>query len=155
MTGELSKKLVICIAIEATTAEIYRKLARMFRGTRDFWSGLEDSENKHVKILLAAGGYLLDGKMPDHLVPPSLPEIDETYLLVDAAKKRVEGKRLSLKEALEMSLRMENAVGERYLQELMKKEDGSVVISELRRICADEKLHSEMISDFLESSGLS
>ncbi len=154
MIGELTQKLVTCIAIEATTAEIYRSLGCIFHGTRDFWYSLEESEKKHVKILLAAGGYHLGGKMPASLVPPLLSEIDETYRLVNEMKNRVEGGILSLKDALELSLRVENAVGERYLQEVMKKEDESFVIAELQRLYADEKLHSELISDFMKDRGL-
>jgi hypothetical protein len=151
MTGELTRKIVTCIAIEATTAEIYPALARTFRVARDFWAGLEDSEKKHVKILLAAGGCHLNGKSPEYLVPPSLSEIDETYRLVNETKKRVDGGTLSMRDALELALHMENAVGERYLQEVMKGKDDSAVIGELRRIYDEEKLHSEIISDFMKN----
>jgi hypothetical protein len=154
MAGKLTQKLVTCIAIEATTAEIYRALERMFRGSRDFWAELEEGEKRHVKVLLAAGGYHLDRKMPGYLVPPCLSEIDETYRLVNETKNRINDGSLTLRDALELSLQMENAVGERYLQEVMKREDNSAVIAELQRLCSDEKLHSEMICDFMKNRGM-
>jgi tRNA isopentenyl-2-thiomethyl-A-37 hydroxylase MiaE len=151
MTKELTRKLVTCIAIEATSADIYHTLSLTFHEARRFWAGLEESEKRHVKILLAAGGYHLNGLMPEYIVPPSLSEIDETYRLVNETKKRVDGRALSLRDALRLALLMENAVGERYLQEVMKREEDTAVITDLRRIYADEKLHSEMISDFMEN----
>ncbi len=154
MMGELTRRLVTCIAIEATTEEIYRRLGRTFRGARDFWSRLAEGEKNHVKILLAAGGHHLNGRMPGYLVPPSLSEIDETYRLVSEMKDRVEGGKLSLKEALDLSLQMENAVGERYLQEVLRKGDESAVMEELRLIYREERMHSETISDFMQKSGL-
>jgi hypothetical protein len=154
MTEKLTRKLLTCIAIEATTLEIYRALALMFRGARDFWAELEESEKKHVKVLLAAGGYHLSGKMPEYLVPSSLGEIDETYRLVNEAKNRVDSGTLSLRDALELALRIENAIGERYLQEVMRGEDNSVVIAGLQRLYGEEKLHSEMICDFIKKRGM-
>jgi hypothetical protein len=154
MTGKLTRILLTCIAIEATTSEIYRALASMFRGTRDFWAELEESEKKHVRVLLAAGGYHLDGKMPEYLVPSSLSEIDETYRLVNGIKNRVDGGTLSLRNALDLALQMENAIGERYLQEVMKREDDSVIIAGLQRLCGEEKLHSEMIYEFMKNRGM-
>jgi hypothetical protein len=154
MMGELTQKLVTCIAIESTTAEIYHTLTRTFRGDRDFWARLEESEKEHVKILLAAGGYHLNGKMPEYFVPPSPSEIDVTYRLVNETKRRVDGGALTLTGALELLLQLENAVGERYLQEVIKSEDVSIVFAELRRVSRDEKLHSEMISDFMKSRGV-
>jgi hypothetical protein len=151
---ELTQKLVTCIAIEATTSEIYRALARMFRDSGDLWTELEESEKRHVRVLLAAGGYQLQGKMPKDLVPSSLSDIDETYRLVNETKNRVDSGKLSLRVALELSLQMENAVGERYLQEVMKGEDSSVVIAGLQRLYGDERLHSEMIAGFMKKSGL-
>ncbi|MEJ2695410.1 MAG: hypothetical protein P8013_02065 [Candidatus Sulfobium sp.] len=154
MTNVLAEKVKVCIAIEATTAEIYHLLSARFPGTKAFWRELALSEENHTNILVVGAGYLKTGELPECVVPASQELIDETFRLVRNAKSEIMEKQLSLADALTLVLKIENSIAENYFQEVMRSETDSPVIEKLQKIRKDELTHVEKIEEFMKRAGV-
>jgi rubrerythrin len=153
MRTDISESLRVCIAVEATTAEIYHGISRLFPQVKSFWQGLALSEENHTKILLEAARLHRAGILNEDIVPASLPHVYETFALVRDSKKAVESGTLTLRNALEMALEIENSTGESYFQEVMGQETDSEVVSKLRDLLIDEEMHKNKIQKVMNSMG--
>ena len=153
MRTDISESLRVCIAVEATTAEIYHAISRLFPRVKSFWQGLALSEENHTKILLEASRLYSAGILNEDIVPTSLPHVYETFALVRDSKKKVEAATLSLKNAFDMALEIENSTGESYFQEVISQETDSEVVSKLRDLLIDEELHKNKIQKVMNSMG--
>lgn len=154
MVTSLSEKIKVCIAIEATTAEIYHSLSASLPKARGFWRDLALSEENHTNILVVGAGYLSKGELPDHIVPSSQELIDETFRLVRDVKKKIRNEQLSLSDALDLALKIEKSAAESYLQEIVLGQTDDPIIERLQQIRRDELTHIEKIKDFMKKAGL-
>lgn len=154
MLKTLSEKVRVCIAVEATTAELYHLLSEQFPESGTFWHNLAMSEENHANILLVGAGYLRTGELPEYVVPDSQELIDQTFRLVRDAKVEITNNKLPLKQALNLALKIEKSTAEIYFQELMLSSTDSPVITRLQKIRTDELAHIDKIKDFMETSGL-
>jgi rubrerythrin len=154
MPEEMSKSLGVCIAVEAMTAEIYHAFSRLFPQVKDFWYDLALSEENHTNILLLAAGLHRAGTQTEDIAPRSLYQVQETFTLVSDSKKRVGTNNLSIKEAFEMALQIENSTGEIYFQQVITQQTDSEVILGLRELLVDEQLHNIKIQSFMKTHGL-
>lgn len=154
MTSSLAEKVKVCIAIEATTAEIYHQLSVKFRDAKAFWLDLALSEENHANILVVGAGYLRTGELPEYIAPDSLDVIDETFRLVRNAKNEIRNDHFSLSDALTLALKIENSTAESYFQEILLTRTDHPVISRLQKIRTDELNHIAKIKDFMKTAGL-
>jgi rubrerythrin len=152
MLNELSDRLRICIAIEASIGEIYKEFAKMFPEARDLWGQLALEEENHASILAIESRYANRGKLPDFVVPESLSHMKETLGLVSSVKAAVQSKNVSINEALEMSLKLEQTLEEGHLPDVMTRETQSEIIARLQRLLTDTKSHITLIRDYMKRS---
>jgi hypothetical protein len=153
MLVDISESLRVCIAVEATTGEIYHALSRLFPQVQSFWRDLALGEENHTQILLEAARLHRAGLLNEYIVPASLPQVYETFHLVRDSKKKVEAETLSLRNAFDMALEIETSTGESYFQEVIRQETDSEVISKLRNLLADEELHKNKIQNIMNTMG--
>jgi len=151
MHKEMSESLGVCIKIEAMTAEIYHAFNRLFPQVKDFWYDLALSEENHTNILLVAAGLHRARKLTEYIVSPSLSNIQETFTLVSDSRKRIGANNVSIKDAFEIALQIENSTGEDYFQQVMRQETDSEVILGLQKLLVSEQLHSVKIQDFMKT----
>jgi rubrerythrin len=145
---DLSERIEACIDVENAVAEIYNAFSNNFPEARSFFRELSKEEENHATVLAVARGYHRIGKLPERAVPSSLPEIYGTLDLARNIKDKVKSREISLEEAIEMSLSIENSKAEAYLQETLIKERDERVISNLKKLLIDEKSHIEKINEF-------
>jgi rubrerythrin len=151
---ELSERIEACIAVENTSAEIYNALSNKFPKAKIFFRELSKDEESHATLLIVGKAYHRIGKLPEHVVPSSLPDIFVTLDLAEKIKQKIDSDEISLKEALEMALLLENSTAESYLQEIMSIQTDDKVIANLKKMLIDEISHSEKIKEFKQSAGL-
>ncbi|NIT04160.1 hypothetical protein GTO10_04525 [Candidatus Saccharibacteria bacterium] len=151
---ELSKRIEACIAVERASAEIYNNFSNKFPKARLFFQELSKDEESHVTLLMVGKAYHKVGKLPDNVVPSSLPDIYVTLDLTEKIKQKIDSEEISLKEALDIASLLENSMAESYLQEIMMKQTDDKVIANLKKMLIDEISHSEKIKDFMENMGL-
>lgn len=154
MITTLSEKVKVCIAIEATTAEIYHLLSARLPEARGLWHDLAVSEENHANILVVGAGYLRNRQLPEEIVPGSQELIDETFRLVRAAKSEIaDEEQLSLRDALALALKIEHSTAESYFQEIIMGDTDNPVIARLQQLRKDELTHVERINDFMKDKG--
>ena len=151
---ELSTRIEACIVVELLAANVYLKLARLFPEEKFFFMELYQEESDHAAILTLSKGYHQIGKLPEHIVPDSFPIIDETLTLIKEIKAKLDTSDISLKEALEMALKLEKSVAEDHLQEILNNEGDSDIIKKLRTLQTDSRHHAEKIENFMRSKSL-
>lgn len=152
--GDTARRIVACIAVENTIAEVYNYCSNRFDEARDFFSDLSREEVNHATILEVAGGYESAGKLPKDIVPVNLPNIFATLDFIVGVYDKVKGKDVSLKDALDLALAMENSKVESYLMETLTKDTDDKVIHNLRKLLLDERSHIEKIQEFIQQRGL-
>jgi len=140
--------------VELLAANVYLKLARLFPKEKSFFMELYQEESDHAAILTLSKGYHHIGKLPEHIVPDSFPVIDETLTLIKEIKAKLDTSDISLKEALEMALKLERSVAENHLQEILHNEGDSDIIKRLRTLQTDSRHHAEKIENFMRSKRL-
>ena len=152
MADELSERLKLCIAIEANIGEIYREFADMFPKARSLWGQLAREEENHASILAVGSRYANLGKLPDYVLPDSLAHMRETLGLVASVRAAAQAKSISINEALEMSLTLEETLEESHLPDMMTRETQSEVVSRLQRLLKDTRSHIVKIKDYMKRS---
>jgi rubrerythrin len=154
MKGDLSERIEACIDVENAVAEIYNSFSNNLPAARSFFRELSKEEENHATVLAVAMGYHRMERLPEHVVPESLPEIYGTLDLARNIQDKVKSRDISLEEALEMSLSIEKSKAEAYLQETLIKERDERVISNLKKLLVDEKSHIEKITEFRKNHGI-
>jgi rubrerythrin len=150
----LSRRLQACIFVEKSAAEIYRKLADLFPGESSFFMELCHEEEDHAAILSMGKLYKMVSHLPESIVPESMPMIADALSLGNEIKARIESGDLTLKEALELALRMERSVAEEHLQWVLGIENDSETIRKLRKLQGESTTHAERIKAKLQQKGL-
>ncbi len=154
MKRDLPERIRVCIAIETGIADIYREFMVLFPQAMDLWGKLAMEEENHAAVLAIGSRYADLGKLPDYIVPESLPNMRNTLDLVTAVKRTLKSGGLSLKEALEISLRLEQTLEESYMIDVMTRETESEIVERLQRLMADTKSHITTIKEYMKTASL-
>ncbi len=155
MNKELSERIEACVAVELIAAEIYLILADTFPAERDFFMDLCQEEQEHADILTIGMGFQRVGDVPDYIVPESFLHIYETFKLARNIKKKLKNEKVSLKDALEMTLQMEDSIAEKHFQDVFNHaESDSYVINKLRTLQSDSTRHADKIKAFMKNKNL-
>jgi len=152
--GDIHKRIVACIAVENTIAEVYNYCSNRYDEARELFSDLSREEVNHATVLEVASGYNDAGKLPHDMVPASLPNIYATLDFIVGVRDKIKGKDVSLRDALEMALSMETSKVESYLMETLTKDTDDKVIHNLRKLLIDERSHIERIQEFMKENGM-
>jgi rubrerythrin len=152
---ELSERIEACIVVELLAAEIYLMLADSFPAERGFFMDLCHEEQEHAEILTIGMGFQRVGEVPDYIVPESFLRIYESFTFVKDIKEKIENQKVSLKEALELTLQMEESVAEKHFQDVFSHaESNSYIINKLNTLQSDSKRHADKIKAFMKSKNL-
>jgi rubrerythrin len=155
MNQELSERIEACIVVELLAAEIYLMLADSFPDERGFFMDLCHEEQEHAEILTLGMGFQRVGEVPDYIVPDSFTRIYESFTLAKDIKEKIENQKVSLKEALEMTLRMEESIAEKHFQDVFSHvESDSYIINKLKTLQTDSERHADKIKKFMKSKNL-
>jgi rubrerythrin len=151
---ELSQKLEACLNVEMLCEEIYYSMCNSFPEAKQLFRQLAEEEGRHADILTISGGFHNLGVMSDIIVPNSAPKIKESLDLAKKMRREIEDKTISLREALQMALDLEESVAEVYFNELMTDKSDEEIISHLQQYYKDEMRHTERIKQYILEKGL-
>lgn len=139
-----------CIAVEMAFSEMYSAFAAMFPDAGALWRELALEEENHAIILIIGRGFHRAHHLPEQIAPLALPQIEKLLSDIRAVKKRIASGEMTLQQALELALALEDASAEGYLTDVLSKEDDSEIVSSLRKLLLDEKTHREKIAAFMK-----
>lgn len=143
-----SDSLKACFHLEEKCAEFYQKCSRQFPEARTLFRELAIEEENHAVILKLAMAYAAADKLDTAMeaVDPGVSEVEQS---VDEALQGLDSGTMTLKKALEISLILEESLGERYLLEMLAGKPHSRIIARLQEMLADEGAHLEKIKAFI------
>lgn len=157
MADELSRRIEGCIAAETGCAEVYRIFGSMLPETRDFWDELAREEDNHAAILAVGRGFQKTGKLSEEVVPVAFPmaNIQGTIDLAKDIKAKARDRSISLKEALDMALSLEQTLCESYFEEVRTNKGNSRFAAALQTLLIHTRSHLEKIREFRSKFGFS
>lgn len=134
--------LLNCIDVEIAAAEIYKTFMRMFPEEGDFWGRLALEEEDHARLYLVGDLLDLTGRHPAFRLPhPAL--ISRTMAFAEQVREEISTRPITLKEALELALKLEKSVTESIVFEL--PESDNPIIANVRKIITDTEAHVDRI----------
>lgn len=153
MKTKLSERIKTCIAIESGIAEIYHSFSGLFPKAKSFWYELAMEEENHASVLLVGSKYVKSGKLPGYIVPRSLKKMKSTLQLIDDIKEKINSGNISMKEALDMAMKLELTMEESYVLEVLTRETKDEVIARLQKLVGETKVHVTKISEYMQRKG--
>lgn len=148
--GELGERIRACVIVELLAAGIYRRMADLYPEQSSFFMELHLEEKNHAALLTAGKGLLIKEKVPDHVAPDSLSEINEAIDCARNINERLGKEGVSLKEALELALRFENTSAENNFHEAFDEKSDSEIIQKLRKLRVESGHHAGRIKLLLQ-----
>lgn len=140
--------LKACFHLEEKCAEFYRKCSRQFPEAQALFRELAIEEENHAVILKLALVYAAADKL-DAEIEQDDSGIGEVGPAVDEALRELDAGTMTLKKALELSLLLEESLGERYLREMLAGNPHSRIMARLQEMLADEGAHLEKVQAFI------
>ena len=139
-------KLDACIKLEIAIGETYLKLSKMFPEAKELFDKLAIEEINHAEILTKSKELNIDGELPEEFVNKLCSMVTEPLVYVQTLQHKIEKKQLSLQEALNFSLKIEQHGAEYYLQATMLNEAPHKAISLLQQIYTENKYHADTVN---------
>jgi rubrerythrin len=141
-----------CLVMEETVASIYSYFMQLFPKERDFWKDLHEDEKDHAAFLLksADSGSFDEMKAAD--LGFSMPLLDRTQQFIANAMNHIKFNPVSLEDALNMALKIEETTVEAFANELMaclSPSDNSAFL----QMIMEEKTHIDKIKNMMVEKG--
>lgn len=108
-----------CLVMEDTVASIYERFMQLFPQEKDFWEDLYKDEKSHTSFLIEAAD---SGKFDDMQTADlgfSMPLLDRTRIFVNNISNNIKFNPVSLEDALNMALKIEETMLEAFTNELI------------------------------------
>jgi rubrerythrin len=148
---ELNKRIRGCMEVEKAVASIYGAFMKIFPGDKNFWSSLMKDEIDHSTFL---DGYGALGALPDDSVTfvPSMQFIEKTLEFTGNIKRKIQTQPITLKEALEISLKLEESMVETFTNALITGKNDSFE-KNVEEMLVDERGHISRIKNEMMKKG--
>ena len=147
----MTHKLDVCIRLETAIGETYQALSKMFPEAKELFDKLAEEEANHAEILTKSKELNINGDLPKEFIQNLYSMVTEPLVYVHTLKHKIEKKQLSLQEALNFSLKLEQHGAEYYFQATMLKEATDKSISFLQQFHKANKYHADVIKEFMDS----
>ncbi len=108
-----------CIKVESAASSIYGKLMQLFPDEQDFWEGLHNDEKDHISFLNDVKSLGLSDEVQKMDLLPSKSMVKEAVKLATSINKKIHHNPVTLKQALDLTLKLEESMVETYTNELI------------------------------------
>ena len=107
----MDKDLEMCVRLESSLSDVYLKLSNLFPEASELFRSLSYEEARHAEILKNADTSLL----PRPFLEKLCNDLREPVLSIVSMKDKIDQGVITLKEALELSWRVETSGAEHYM----------------------------------------
>lgn len=142
-----------CIAVEETTAAIYRIFMDLFPEERDFWQDIYRDELEHSFWLTSGSRSEVIELLPSDKILPSIEHITNTLRFIEGKIAHVKQNPVSFEEALRTALRIEETMVEIFTNEITANLLATDEQALNDKLVAAEKIHINKIEDMMISRG--
>jgi rubrerythrin len=153
---ELNERINGCIAVEEAAESIYRTFVKLFPKERNFWEGLVNDEIDHSSFLKDAASLALINEHPLQAQTPLMPFIVKTLEFTESVKKRIMLNPISLEQALNIALKLEESMVESYANELIadfKADDKESYYINIQKMLNEERGHINKVRNTMIEKG--
>ena len=140
-----------CMKVENSVASIYSDLMHIFPENKEFWESMRNDERDHIAFLSDVKSLGLLNEIEKMDVKLSIMIIDKTIKLAKNVNDDITIGSISLKDALAMTLKLEESMVETYTNKLIAKLLSCEDETSLEKLVADEKAHADKIRNMMES----
>lgn len=142
-----------CVAIEKTVALIYSQFMQLLPGEREFWEDLYKDEIKHSLFLVEAGTLGLFNSLKDSEMLLTIPLIQKTLSFAEKISARVQSNPVSLEEALNLALKLEESIVETFANDMIAVFSAGEDRMSVQNMIAEERKHIDKIRNKMIEKG--
>jgi len=142
-----------CIKVESAAASIYSKFNQLFPEEQDFWGGLYNDEKEHISFLNDVKSLGLSDEVQRMNLLPSKPMIKDALKLADKISKKISNGPVTFKQALSLSLELEESIVETYTNKLIASLLSCDNEASFNSFITSGKDHKTQIKKMLQKAG--
>jgi rubrerythrin len=142
------ENLEMSFRVETLAEKIYFSLSELFPDARALFGRLSSEESRHADIVAISMKLLDIDQLPAELAIDMEPLIKETISIAGKLEDKVERKEITLEEALQLSIELEESGAEAYLQEVLLGQTVHESLNYVKQFCKDCEFHTELIREF-------
>jgi hypothetical protein len=141
-----------CLVVELAVATVYSDLMHLFPQEKYFWDDLHKDEKRHISFLIEAADSGRFDEMQTADLGFSMPLLDRTEKFIANISNHIGINPVSLEEALNMALQIEETKVEAFTNELIANLSAADSKAFLQ-ILMEEKTHIAKIKNMMIEKG--
>ena len=142
-----------CIAVEETTASLYRIFMDIFPDERPFWQDLYSDELEHSFWLTSGSHSEVIELLPSKKLMPTMEHVTKTLEFVEGKIAQAKSGPVTFQAALRTALEIEESMVEIFTNEITANVLATDHKSLNEKLIAAEKVHVTKIEDRMISKG--
>jgi len=142
-----------CIKVESAAASIYSKLKQLFPEEQDFWEKLYSEEKEHISFLNDVKSLGLSDEVQRMNLLPSKTMIKDALKLANKISIIISNTPVTFKEALKLSLELEESMVETYTNKLIASLLSCDNEASFNSFVTNGKAHEDRIKKMLQKAG--
>ena len=153
---KLSNKIEGCIEVEEAAASIYNSFINLFPEEEEFWGDLLKDEFDHLNFLKNTDFLNTINKLPIKVESPSVPLIEKTLEFAHKTSEHIISNPISLKDALDITLKLEESIVESYTNTLiadLKALNNKTYFLDFEKLLSEERGHINKVRNMMISKG--
>ncbi|MEJ2684994.1 MAG: hypothetical protein P8Z71_11440 [Candidatus Sulfobium sp.] len=148
---DIHRILDMALHVEILAEKIYLELSELFPEAKPLFERLMCEESRHAVIMTINIGFLAFDALPPEFAIDMTPLIEETLAIGGALEERIRRRDITLTEALESAISMEETGAEAYFQETLRGESTDSALNYVKRFYQDSMHHADLIRNFKNS----
>ncbi len=144
----LREILEMSFRVEVLAEKIYLDLSELFAEAKPLFEKLSCEESRHADIVAINLKCLAIDLLPPEFAVDMVPLIRQTLAIARVLEGKIAKKEITLAEALELSLALEESGVEAYFQKVMRGESTDDALNYIKQFCKDSEFHAELIREF-------
>ena len=149
---EIDQLVKGCLVVELAVATVYSDLMHLFPQEKHFWDDLHKDEKRHISFLIEAADSGRFDEMQTADLGFSMPLLDRTEKFIANISNHIGINPVSLEEALNMALTIEETKVEAFTNELIANISPADSKAFLQ-ILMEEKTHIAKIKNMMIEKG--
>ncbi len=141
--------LEMALRAETLAEKIYQDLTELFPEAESLFGRLSREEKHHADILTINIQFVNTDALPPAFAVDMVPLIKKTLDTASVLLKKIMKNEITLEEALQLCLEMEEAGVEAYFQNTMRGESAGDTFNYLKQLYAESMHHAQLIKDFI------
>jgi len=147
------KILEMALHVETLAERIYFELSELFPEAKSLFERLMCEESRHADIITINMGFLAVDALPPEFAINMMPLIEDTLAIGALLEKKIERKDITLAEALQLTIAMEETGAEAYFQKVLRGESTDNALNYVKQFYQDSMHHAELLKRFKDSLG--